>query len=72
LAAWFRCYAFRTVEGLGEDARGCSFSNSSGTGEDISVMDAIVRYRVRKGSGDRVLSNDLVERLRSKFARYYV
>jgi hypothetical protein len=35
-------------------------------------MDAIVLYRVCESSGDRILSDDLIELLGPEFSRYYV
>src|SRR6185503_11498646 len=56
------------VQRLCKNASGGGFADAASARENIGVMDAVVFQRVTKRSGNRVLTNDLIEGLRSELA----
>ena len=69
LAAWIGSGSFRAVQGARQYPRGRRLPDTSGAGKDERLRQPPADQRVTQRTCDRLLSNDIVEPLRTPFAR---
>ncbi len=56
------------IEGFRKNTRGTGFSDASDAGEEESMGDSIALDFILEGLGDMLLTDDVIEALRSPFS----
>ena len=64
-------YAGQTVQRFGKDTRNGGFSDTARTGEQVGMMQSILRERIAQGANDVLLSRELGESLGTPFPCKY-
>ena len=63
--------AGRTIQRLGKDSRNGGFADTARAGEQVSMMQSILRERIAQGTNDMLLPRQLSESLGSPFSCKY-